>query len=178
LGGRSHGFTLIEFLTALALVLILGAGLTAVYLMSVKAWRQGSLQVTLQRKLAVAMDRMVLGQRTDMEHSQHGLREAEQITIMDPHTLEYTSGIDGLKRQFYLSGNEIIYDPGNIASEHRIPIYDPSRQEKASEGSNHRTNLQFTQMANAAVEIRLVGQRRSGNNWINAELVTAVKPRN
>ena len=110
------GFTLNEVLVALAVFLILSTGVITVYLMSLRTWQEGSMQVSLQRKLAAAMDRMVQGQRGSGESRQNGLREAQSVTLIDPQTIEYISGIDGATRRFYLQGNEILYSSENIIS--------------------------------------------------------------
>ena len=177
-GAGFRGFTLIEALTALAIFLILAAGLISIYFMTVKTWYEGSAQVTLQRKLAIAMERMVRGQRSGTEDRMYGLLEADQITVLDPQTVEFTNGADGTKRRFYLDGNELKYGAGDTDNEEGVAIYDPSRREEASDRSTYRTNINFTQLDSGSVRIQLIGERRLGSQWLNAAIVTTVAPRN
>ena len=172
------GISLVEFLTGLAMVLILGAGLTSLYLMSMKAWRTGSAQVVLQRKLATAVKKMVYGQRVGTEDKTHGLREAETIEVIDDQTIQFKSGVDGNTRRFYLVGNELKYSTDLTNDYSDVAIYDPSRSERSSETDNHRTDVKFTKLSTGAVEIQLQGERRLGNQWITAALITKVAPRN
>jgi type II secretory pathway pseudopilin PulG len=174
-----RGFVLTELMVALGIFMLLSAAVINVYLMSLRTWREGSAQVSLQRKLAAAMQRIVQGERSQAEARQHGLREAEAITVADEHTIDFTSGVDGTTRRFYLKGNEIVYDPdtGNSAKAERT-IYDPSRSESADETSTYRTDLEFAQVGDGTIEIRLTGQERVLGRWMNAALVTRVAPRN
>jgi hypothetical protein len=172
----SGGFVLAEVFIAVGLSGLVSAGLIGVYLMSLRTWREGSAQVALQRKLTAAMQRMVQGERGMGESRQHGLREAKDITVVNPRTIEFVSGVDMSKRRFYLSGNEVIYAAETSGNEETI--YDPSRSEPSSETSNYRTDVQFSQLADGTVEVRLVGEERMGDRWVNAALATRIAPRN
>jgi type II secretory pathway pseudopilin PulG len=168
---------LTEILTALAIFVVLSAMVINVHLMSVRTWRQGSAQVSLQRQLGAALHRMVQGERGGAENRQHGLREARSVAVVDPHTINFTSDVDDTTRRFYLKGNELVYLP-NVGDTDEKTIYDPSYSEGPYETSTHRTDVQFNQLADGTVEIRLVGQRRVRDRWITAALVTRVAPRN
>ncbi|MBN1919466.1 MAG: type II secretion system protein [Verrucomicrobia bacterium] len=175
----ARGFTLPEVIIALALFLILSATIVSFYLMSLRTWSEGSAEVAIQRKLAVAMQRIVQGERGALEERQHGLREAKQISIIDPQTIEFTSGVDDTTRRIYLDGNEIIYDSDASTPDSEVQaIYDPSRSEAASDTSQHRTNIQFAQRADGTIEVRLIGEKRVRDRWMNATLLTRVLPRN
>lgn len=175
----SRGFVLAEIIIALAIFLLLSAAVVSVFLTSLRMWREGSAQVALQRKLAAAMQRIVQGERGRAEERQHGLREARGITVVDTQTIEFTSDVDNTTRRFYLNGNEILYDPdANSSIEQEETIYDPSRSEDPLVTSNYRSDLQFTQLPDGTIEIRLVGEERVRGRWINAALVTKVTPRN
>lgn len=172
------GFTLIEVITASAIILILAAGLTSVFLMATTTWRYGSAQVALQMKLNTAMERIINGQRAVAENRTYGLREAEQIVVIDTGTVEFTNGIDGTTRYFYLDGNEVKYGPDINGGQNSVSIYDPSRLEDASNAENHRTSLEFVQLDNGAVRIQLFAETRVRDRWLNAALVSSAAPRN
>jgi len=179
-GLGSRGFTLPEVMLALGIFLLVSAAVVGVYLMSLRMWHDGSTQVLLQRKVAAAMQRMVQGQRGSSESRQHGLREASAITVVDDQTIQFTSGVDGVTRRFYLNGNEVVYDPDVTSSDatEEDAIYDPSRAQAATVTSDYRTDLEFTQCGDGTIEIRLTGEERMGDRWINAALVTRVRSRN
>ncbi len=170
-----HGFVLSEVLIATMVFVLLSAVLLEVYLMCIRTWHRGSVQVALQRKVATAVQRMVQGHRSAAETRQHGLREAEEIAVLAPQMVEFTSGVDSTKRQFYLNGNEVVYrtDGGDIQT-----IYDPSRSESPWNTANYKTDLQFTQRQDGTLQIRVVGQERVKSEWVTAFLVTRVAPRN
>ena len=174
----SGGFVLTEVLVAIGIFLILSGAVTTVYLMSLRTWQQGSTQVALQRKLSTAMQRIVQGERGHDESRQHGLREARDITITNPHTVEFISGVDDTRRRFHLNGNEVIYQPDATSSDGEERIYDPSRSEAGSVTTNYRSDARFSQMPDGTVEVRLIGEKRLGGEWVNAVLVTRIAPRN
>jgi type II secretory pathway pseudopilin PulG len=175
----ARGFVLTELMVALGIFMLLSAAVINVYLMSIRTWREGSAQVALQRKLAAAVQRIVQGDRSQAEARQHGLREAEAITVVDEHTIDFTSGVDGTTRRFYLNGNEIVYDPDtSVNGDDEQTIYDPSRAQSADDTSTYRTDLQFVQVGDGTIEIRLTGEERVLDRWMNAALVTRVAPRN
>lgn len=173
----SRGFVLMEILIASAIFVIVSGTVINVYLISLRMWREGSEQVTLQRQLAAAMQRIVEGERGGAENRHHGLREARGISVIDPHTIEFTSDVDGATRRFYLNGNELIYSP-NVEGAEEKAVYDPSASEEPWDTSNHRTDVQFTRLPDGTVEVRLVGERRVRDRWITAVLVTKAAPRN
>ncbi len=172
----SRGFTLVEVLTVSTIFLMLSAAVVNVYLVSLQMWREGSVQLSLQRKLAGAMCRMVQGERGGTESRQHGLREARSVNIEDPQEIAFTSDVDDTTRRFYLNGNELLYDPGGCKP--TVPIYDPSRSEDSHVTSTYRTNVRFTQAADGTIEVHLIGEQRVRDRWIHAALTTKVTPRN
>ncbi len=175
----ARGFTLPEVVIALGVFLLLSAAVVSVYLMSLRSWREGSAQVSLQRKLAAAMQRIVQGERGRSEGRQHGLREASSVTIVDAQTVEFTSGIDGVTRRVYLHGNELVYDPDASSNDNvEETIYDPSSSQPYWDSSLYKTDLEFTQMSDGTIKVRLVGQERVRDHWMSATLLTQVMPRN
>ncbi len=171
----SRGFTLTEVLVAGAVFMILSLGVISVYRMSVRTWHEGCAQVALQRKLSIAMREIMEGGRGCAENRQHGLREASNVNVLTPRTIEFTSGVDGAKREFYLNGNELAYRPANGSIE---TIYDPSRSGSPLVTSSSDTDVQFTQLSDGSVEVRLMGREKVGDRWVSASLVTRVAPRN
>jgi Tfp pilus assembly protein PilV len=171
----SLGFTLPEVLIAATVFLLMSAVIVEMYLLSLRTWHNGGVQVSLQQKVATAMQKMIQGQRAPAESRQHGLREAGEITLVAPHMIEFTSGVDSIKRQFYLTGNEILYraDGGNVQT-----IYDPSRSELGVVTSSYRTDLKFEQLSDGTIEIQIVGKEKARSGWISAPLLTRIAPRN
>ena len=154
---------------------MLSLGTISLYRMAVRTWHEGSAQVALQRKLGTAMRQILEGGRGYAENRRHGLREASNIKVLTPRTIEFTSGVDGAKREFYLNGNELAYRPANGSI---VTIYDPSRSGSPLEMSSSDTDVQFTQLSDGSIEVRLVGKEKVGDRWITACLVSRVVPRN
>jgi prepilin-type N-terminal cleavage/methylation domain-containing protein len=171
----SLGFTLPEVLIAATVFLLMSAAIVEMYLLSLRTWHNGGVQVSLQQKVAMAMQKMIQGQRAPAESRQHGLREAGEITLVAPHMIEFTSGVDSIKRQFYLMGNEILYraDGGNVQT-----IYDPSRSESGVVTDSYRTDLEFARLGDGTIEIEIVGKEKTRSGWISAPLRTRIAPRN
>jgi len=78
-----------------------------------------------------------------------------------------------------LHGNELTYDPDAGSNDNvEETIYDPSSSEQYWDSSVYRTDLEFTQMSDGTIKIRLVGQERVRDRWMSATLLTQVMPRN
>ena len=108
------GFTIIELLTVMAIMGLVIGGVITIYIMGATAWKEGSVQVALQRGGSIAMEKMVRG-----VYGTNGIREAKHNTDSEPNNvtlhsgnteIQYKSGIDNVTRRFYLSGSEIWYD--------------------------------------------------------------------
>lgn len=95
-----------ELLIAATITTLMIAGILAVYIKSLTAWHEGGVQLTLQRKSSMVMERMVRG-----VDGANGIREAGNITVPNSYTIQYASGVDGIERSFYLNGSDIMYDP-------------------------------------------------------------------
>jgi len=107
---RYNGFSLIELMIAILIMALVVVGTLYVYLMSLSAWKEGSTQITLQRKASTVMEKMVRG-----IDGQNGIRESSSVSITaSGDNIEYISGVygqEGEERSFYLSGTDIMYDP-------------------------------------------------------------------
>jgi len=100
------GFTLVELLIAVLISAMVMGGVWTVYLMCLTSWEQGSTQVALQRDAAVIMEKMIRG-----VDGTNGIREAVSVDTSVLGRIDYTSGVDGVERTFYVSGDDILYDP-------------------------------------------------------------------
>ena len=100
------GITAVEILLATSILLLAIGGAIVIYLMATTAWKEASALITLQQSASLAMEKMVRG-----VNGTGGLSEAENVVLPNANTIRYTSGIDGKIRSFYLSNDEIMYDP-------------------------------------------------------------------
>jgi len=100
------GFSLMEFMIGSAIGVLIFACIMVIYIMALSSWKEGNMQVTLQREASITMEKMVRG-----VDGNNGVREADQVSLPNSYTIEYTSGIDGTERSFYLSGTDIVFDP-------------------------------------------------------------------
>ncbi len=167
---RRKGFTLIELLIATAIMLLIIGGTMTIYLMSITAWQEGSMQIVLQRKGSIAMEKMVRG-----VDGRNGIREAKAGSVTCVNTtseksIQYTT-IDGKKRKFYLSGSEIIYDPDTLTPGDHFSIA------KYVETPSVDDEPLFAVSGNI-VTINLVMEEEVMDKPINVDLSTQVKLRN
>lgn len=100
------GLTVVEILLATSIMLVAIGGAIVIYLMATTAWKEGSALITIQRSDSMVIEKMVRG-----VNGTNGIREAKSVILPNANTIRYTSGIDGKVRSFYLSNNEIMYDP-------------------------------------------------------------------
>lgn len=105
------GLTIIEVLVASAIMMIVIAGCSTFYLMARDTWAKCSLQMPLQRKARLAMEKLVRGERAFGDNRHNGLREAQDVEKKSAAEIWFKSGVDEVERSFYLSGNILWYDP-------------------------------------------------------------------
>jgi len=149
-----------ELLIAVTITTLMVAGILAVYLKSLTAWHEGSVQLTLQRKSSMVMERMVRG-----VDGTNGIREAGNITVPNSYTIQYASGVDGTERSFYLSGSDIMYDS------------DTSLADDESSIAEKISSLTFTLSGNM-VTITLNMQEAVRDRNLQIDLTTRIKVRN
>lgn len=126
---RENGFTLPELLVALSLSVMIIGGILAVYLMSIRCWRDGSADVGLERTGGIVMEKIVRG-----VSGRFGVREAnigtvqvsesgDSVTFMvdkqDPPT-PWNS--DDFTSRYYQLGTQVMYDPDTSISGDELPL--------------------------------------------------------
>lgn len=153
------GFTIIELLISMAIMLLVIGGALAIYITCLTAWKEGSVQIVLQRGGSIATEKMVRG-----VDGTNGIREASSATS-STNAITYTSGIDGKERKFYLSNGKIWHDPDTSAVG-----TDPSIAENV-------TGLRFA-VNDSVVTIELSLAGKVIDKDINVDLSTQVKLRN
>ena len=112
------GFTLVEVLISSAIItFIIGVSLS-VYVVSSRGWREGSVQINLQQKARLMMEKMIYGTAeattVDGQPAQirNGIIEAEQVQILaDATRIDYRLR-DDVWRSFYLNNGWINYQQG------------------------------------------------------------------
>lgn len=167
-----RGFTLVEILIAATIMVLVVGGAISIYLMAITAWKEGSVQIALQRDASLAMEKMVRG-----IYGRKGIREAQQISL--PATgssgtrIDFVDAEDStLTRSFYFSTGldgdaSTVADNQLMSSETTDPIIK----------SNVRT-LTFNHLSDDVVTINLGVQDTVRNKEINVDLSTTVKKRN
>ncbi len=126
---RNNGFTIAETIVALALsVLVLGAVL-AIYLMSMRSWREGSAEVGLERNTGIVVEKIVRG-----PYGRFGVREADVGTVQVSETSTSVTYMvdkqdpptpwnsDDFTSRYYQDGTDIIYDPDTSISGDELPL--------------------------------------------------------
>lgn len=159
-GYYQRGFTIIELFLVTFIMLLAIGGAIVIYLMLLTAWKEGGVQIALQREASIAMEKMARG-----IDGMNGIREAKSVTLPNTTTIRYTSGIDSQERSFYLSGSELIYDPDTSSSDDEFSIAENVRTTAFSISDN-------------LVTIDLGLEDQVIDKAINVDLSTQVKLRN
>ena len=157
------GFTIIELLSATVIMALVIGGSMAIYIMSLTAWKEGGVQIALQRKASITMEKIVRG-----IGGLGGIREASNVELSVSNTkIEYwnTSDIGSPERSFYISNNEIKYD-----SDTSVTGTDPSIAKNV-------TGLTFA-VSGDVVTINLSMAEQVMDNTVTINLTTLVNLRN
>lgn len=158
-----EGLTLMELLIAIIIMMLVVGGTLVVYLMSMTAWKEGTVQMGLQREANIAMEKMVRG-----VDGKNGIREASSVSTPNSFTIQYTSGVDGKTRRFFLDGTEIKYDLNT-------PIDEGDDVRIAEDVSG----VTFNELVNdSVIEIDLNMLDKAGAKDITVNLYTVVNLRN
>jgi prepilin-type N-terminal cleavage/methylation domain-containing protein len=158
---KKRGFSLIELLITITIMLFVLAGILALYLMSITTWHRGSTQIGLQRQASIVMERMVRG-----VDGRNGIREATSVSgLAVAGTIQYTSGIDGIQRSFSLTGTDITYDPDTSVAGNEYAV------------ASDITALTFTQNA-SLITINMAMQDQVQGQAVDVDLSTTVRLRN
>jgi type II secretory pathway pseudopilin PulG len=123
------GFTLTETLVAASIAMIVLAGVVSVFFMSMRAWKEGSGDVSVQSSGRLIIEKIVRGRG-----GRFGLREAAEgdVTVdengkgitflVDKNTPPtYESSDDTPVRVYFYKGS-IIYDPSTQSYGDEVPI--------------------------------------------------------
>ena len=163
------GFTIIEVLTVVVIMGLVISGVAAIYLMGITAWKEGGVQIGLQREASIAMEKMVRG-----VYGTDGIRQAEQIAVSSTSILVNFVGAGGI-RSFYFSPG--LDNDADTPEDNQLRYIDESYIDKAIIESNVRT-LTFEYLSNDTVEVDLIMERQVLDRTIKVGLVTKVGLRN
>jgi len=120
---RKNGFTITEMIMALLAGTVLIGGILAVYIMSIRSWREGSIDAGLERTAGLVMEKLARG-----ANGRFGLREADIGTVQvsaDGTSVTYMVdkqdpptpwNSDDVTCRYYKSGTRIFYDPNTAVS--------------------------------------------------------------
>lgn len=121
---------------ALSIFVIIIGGLTSVFLMSIRAWKEGSRDLSLQSSGRLIIEKIVRG-----PGGRFGLREAAEndvtadedgrgITfLVDTNNPPTFSKLDDTEMRFYLENERIMYDPSTEVQGDEVPIVSFGRVE-------------------------------------------------
>jgi hypothetical protein len=112
-GGRRGGFTLVEFLLASAIAVLVVGGTLSIYIFSMRFWHAISLRMEADRRVNMAMSRMVYG-----IDDRRGLRAASSYSLTsggDGWTLSYATGETVAQSNsitYSASASNLVLNPG------------------------------------------------------------------
>lgn len=170
-----QGLTLVEILIAVTIMGLVVGGAISIYLMSITAWKEGSVQIALQRKGSLAMEKMVRG-----IDGRKGIREAREISSpavgSSATQIDFVDADDStLTRSFYFSAG--LDDDANTVADNQL-IYEDENGNETSIIKNNLRTLTFNHLSDDVVTINLGVQDTVRNKEINVDLSTTVKKRN
>ena len=111
---KEKGFTLIELMVSMSIMLIIFGVVTSTYLITQRLWRGGFTQIAFQSTGRVALDKIT-----------RNLRPATAATIVDngdkirfvtDPNRTYSNASDDITCEYYISGTNIMYDPNTVIS--------------------------------------------------------------
>jgi len=117
---KEKGFTLIELMVSMSIMLIIFGVVTSTYLITQRLWRGGFTQIALQSTGRVALDKIT-----------RNLRPATAATIVDngdkirfvtDPNRTYSNASDDITCEYYISGTNIMYDPNTVISSDEVVL--------------------------------------------------------
>jgi prepilin-type N-terminal cleavage/methylation domain-containing protein len=123
------GFTLVEMIVAISIAVVVMGGLLSVFIMSLRAWKEGSRDLSLQSSGRLIIEKIVRG-----PGGRFGLREAAENDVaadedgkgirfsVDKNNPPTYSKLDDTELRIYLEGNRIMYDPSTGVQGDEVPI--------------------------------------------------------
>jgi len=130
---KEKGFTLVELMVAVSIMLVVFGATASTYLVTQKLWKGGFTQITFQSTGRAALEKIT-----------HNLRSATGAIILDngnkirfttDPNRTYNNALDDITCEYYISNTNIIYDPntgvsgdekvllGNAYKESNIPFF-------------------------------------------------------
>jgi len=152
------GFTLVEAMVGFAITVAIAGAIMSVFLMSLRSWKEGSRDLSVQSSGRLIMEKIVRG-----PGGRFGLREAAEGSVtVDPDGKGITFLVDknnpptyeesdDTQVRIYLLANSIIYDPSTAVHGDEVPIVSFGRVD----------NLRF-EIDGKAVNIELFMREMSG----------------
>jgi len=126
---QENAFTIAEMMIVIITSVMLIGGVLMVYIMSMRSWKEGSINTGLERTAAIIMEKIVRG-----PSGRFGLREADvgmvqisetgnsvtfAVDKQDPPTQWYS---DDVTSRYYHAGTQAIYDPNVLISGDEIVL--------------------------------------------------------
>jgi hypothetical protein len=105
------GYVLTELMLSATVCMLIFLGVYGVFGLANDTWVKSLSVATIQNDTNNVMDLMVRGSRGASETRANGIREASSFSIPQADRVQFTSGIDGVERSFFVAGSNLIYDP-------------------------------------------------------------------
>ena len=124
---KNKGFTLIELMIAIGILLIVFSVAFTTYLTAHRLWRGGFTQIAFQSRARITLARISRNLRSSTGATI--LNNGDRVRfVTDPNRTPETS-VDDVTSEYYLSSTDIIYDPDISVSGDEMTLLNNAYQE-------------------------------------------------
>jgi prepilin-type N-terminal cleavage/methylation domain-containing protein len=117
---REKGFTLVELMVSMSIMLIISGVVASTYMITQKLWKGGFTQISFQSTGRFALDKIASNLRPAIAASHLDNGDRIRFTL-DPNRT-YNDASDDITCEYYVSGTDIIYDPDINISGNELTI--------------------------------------------------------
>ena len=117
---REKGFTLVELMVTMGIMLVIFGVIASTYLITQRLWRGGFTQITFQSTGRAALEKIARNLRSATGATV--LNNGDKIRFVTDPNRTYSSAADDITCEYYISGTDIMYDPNIAVSSNEVTL--------------------------------------------------------